>query len=134
MIYSEGGVALHTRSSKYGKLRNGIMISVPPALIKRSKSHIHVFPFGVMAILGLNGYLWVGKPLERITEKDATDDTLLYSNKNEDISDIEMEHIIRVCSCIDRLASKFMNISEKSILDAYQKSQALQLHELSASL
>ncbi|EFC42010.1 predicted protein [Naegleria gruberi] len=50
---------LQTRSSRYGKLVNGIMIRVHPSLVKRCTQHFHIFPFGVRVILGKNGYLWI---------------------------------------------------------------------------
>jgi hypothetical protein len=38
-VMSEGGVALHTRSSKYGKLVGGQLLTVPANLVKRQKQH-----------------------------------------------------------------------------------------------
>ena len=34
-------------------------MSVPPALIKRCKSHLHTFDFGVSMVFGNNGYVWL---------------------------------------------------------------------------
>ena len=36
-IHSDGSVALHTRSSKYGKLTQGQLIQVPSFLVKKQK-------------------------------------------------------------------------------------------------
>jgi exosome complex component RRP4 len=85
MTYSDGALALHTRSPKYGKLRNGVMLKVPPALVKRSKSHIHNFQFGVIAILGLNGFVWVGKSVDKgpLDKSDDDHSISLYSNQND---------------------------------------------------
>ncbi|KAI9136166.1 hypothetical protein BKA69DRAFT_1105751 [Paraphysoderma sedebokerense] len=83
-FFSDGSIGLHTRSVKYGKLRNGSFVSVASSLVKRCKSHFHSLPCGVDVILGLNGYIWVSKHVEdrereegRITRED------LYGNKNE---------------------------------------------------
>lgn len=57
-------MSLHTRSLKYGKLRNGLLQPLSPHLIRRLKSHFHHLPppcgpQGVDVILGLNGWVWV---------------------------------------------------------------------------
>ena len=38
-VHSDGGVSLHTRSLKYGKLSQGSLLKVSPSLIKRRKTH-----------------------------------------------------------------------------------------------
>jgi len=58
-LYSDGAVALHTRSLKYGKLSQGTLVNVSPSLIKRRKTHFHQLPCGASVILGNNGYVWI---------------------------------------------------------------------------
>jgi exosome complex component RRP4 len=63
-FFGDGAMSLHTRSLKYGKLRNGLLQPLPPHLIRRLKSHFHHLPppcgpSGVDVILGLNGWVWV---------------------------------------------------------------------------
>ncbi|CAM9546939.1 unnamed protein product, partial [Ectocarpus sp. 8 AP-2014] len=59
-VNSDGGIALHTRSLKYGKLENGQLVSVPPVLIRRLKQHVVSLPdTGVDVILGTNGNVWI---------------------------------------------------------------------------
>ncbi|KAH3899224.1 probable Exosome complex component RRP4 [Saccharomycodes ludwigii] len=60
-LFQDGAAALHTRSLKYGKLRNGFFLEVPNSLIIRSKDHTHDLPGGVTVILGVNGYIWLRK-------------------------------------------------------------------------
>ncbi|RKO94873.1 hypothetical protein CAUPRSCDRAFT_9630, partial [Caulochytrium protostelioides] len=60
-FYQDGAIALHTRSLKYGKLADGVMVAVPSALVKRLKSHFVVLDHGVSMILGLNGYVWISR-------------------------------------------------------------------------
>lgn len=55
----DGLPALHTRSTRYGKLRQGVLVAVPAALVKRCKSHFHACDFGVSFVLGVNGFVWV---------------------------------------------------------------------------
>ncbi len=43
-VMSEGSVALHTRSTKYGKLAAGQLLEVPASLIKRQKQHFVSIP------------------------------------------------------------------------------------------
>ena len=39
------------------------MLQVPPALVKRCKTHYHNLPCGATVILGNNGYIWIGPPM-----------------------------------------------------------------------
>jgi len=70
-LYQDGGASLHTRSLKYGKLRNGIFLKVPSSLIIRAKNHSHHLPGNVSIIIGVNGYIWLRK---------TTDDLLTDNN------------------------------------------------------
>ncbi|QPG74349.1 hypothetical protein FOA43_001676 [Brettanomyces nanus] len=60
-LFQDGSASLHTRSLKYGKLRNGVFVLVPSNLIIRAKNHAHDLPGGVSIILGVNGYCWIYK-------------------------------------------------------------------------
>lgn len=60
-IFSNGSASLHTRSLKYGKLRNGIFLKVPSSLIVKQKNHSYDLPGNVSIILGVNGYIWLCK-------------------------------------------------------------------------
>ena len=89
-LFQDGAASLHTRSLKYGKLRNGVFVSIPPMLVVRSKSHMYSLGQGVHCILGTNGYVWVSKDV-KIAEKGKVSITRLeeeaseamYSNENE---------------------------------------------------
>jgi exosome complex component RRP4 len=81
-FYQDGSVSLHTRSMKYGKLRNGSLVSVPASLIKRSKTHLITLEIGVDLILGLNGCIWVSKHIY-LTPEQMNEPEHLYSNQNE---------------------------------------------------
>lgn len=58
-FYQHGGMAVHTRSMRYGKLENGLMVVVPPSLMKRLSQHFVRLPCGVDAIFALNGRIWL---------------------------------------------------------------------------
>jgi len=58
-VRPDGGCNIHTRSLKYGKLANGMLAVVHPALIKRLRQHFVTLEVGVDLILGCNGYVWL---------------------------------------------------------------------------
>jgi exosome complex component RRP4 len=58
-VQADGGLQLHARSAKYGRLANGVLVRVPPSLVRRLKQHVVTLPCGVDAILGLNGFIWL---------------------------------------------------------------------------
>lgn len=63
--FNDGSASLHTRSLKYGKLRNGMFVKVNSSLIVRTKNHMHDMPGGVSVILGVNGYCWIFKTKQK---------------------------------------------------------------------
>ncbi|GBE61012.1 exosome component 2 [Babesia ovata] len=68
-LQQNGTVLLQTRTSKYGRLTNGILVKVKPNLMLRQSKHMHDLPFGGSLILGCNGFIWLAPSDER---KDAT--------------------------------------------------------------
>ncbi|KAJ1888203.1 Exosome complex component rrp4 [Kickxella alabastrina] len=118
--FADGALSLHTRSIQYGKLRNGQMVSVFPQLVPRSRSHFHSLPCGVDVVLGVNGYVWVSKHVP--ASKVEANAELIYSDKNEFISDEEREAIARVANCIQLLNRLYVKITDTSIIFAYEAS------------
>ncbi|CAO3690821.1 unnamed protein product [Umbelopsis ramanniana] len=122
-FFVDGAIGLHTRGHQFSKLRNGSLVVVPSALVQRCKSHFHLLPCGVHLVLGLNGYIWVSKPV--IGNPESTDEADIertYSNKNDIIDDAERESIARVCNCLRALAKKFMHINDTIIIYTYEAS------------
>lgn len=121
-FFGDGSASLHTRNmNKYGKLRNGCLVIVPSALIKRSKSHFVTLSCNVDLILGLNGYIFVQKR-SIVVAGMAVDTDLLYSDKNDKISAEERQVIARVCNIIRALADNKISIYDSIIEYAYQVS------------
>ncbi|KAI9440780.1 exosome complex exonuclease rrp4 [Lactarius indigo] len=121
-FFADGAMSLHTRSLKYGKLKNGQLVSVPPILIRRLKSHFCSLPSGVDLILGLNGYIWISKHV-RDNEKEGHegfDAEAVYSNQNDDIDDATRTAIARVSNIIRVLASRSVPITDSIVLEAYE--------------
>ncbi|KAF7360498.1 Exosome complex component rrp4 [Mycena venus] len=94
-FFADGAMSLHTRSLKYGKLRNGQLVTIPPILVRRLKSHFITLPCGVDLILGLNGYIWF-------------------------IDDSTRTAISRVANIIQVLASHFVPLTDTLLLEAYE--------------
>ncbi|GER24793.1 exosome complex component rrp4 [Striga asiatica] len=61
----DGCLHLQARSQKYGKLKRGQLLTIPPYLVKKRKQHFHYLDqFGIDLILGCNGFIWVGQHVE----------------------------------------------------------------------
>ncbi|XP_021922562.1 exosome complex component RRP4 isoform X2 [Zootermopsis nevadensis] len=58
-VYDDGSLSLYTRSLKYGKLCQGVLVKVFPSLVKRCKNHFHNLPCGASIIIGNNGFIWI---------------------------------------------------------------------------
>ncbi|EPT00972.1 hypothetical protein FOMPIDRAFT_1023524 [Fomitopsis schrenkii] len=121
-FFADGAMSLHTRSLRYGKLRNGQLVTISPALIRRLKSHFLSLPCGVDLILGLNGYIWVSKHVKQTEQEgeEAFDAEAVYSNKNDDIDDATRLAVSRVSNIIRILAAHFIPLTDTLLLDAYE--------------
>ncbi|KAI8868621.1 hypothetical protein GQ42DRAFT_148175 [Ramicandelaber brevisporus] len=128
-FFQDGTMSLHTRSLKYGKLRNGLLVTISPGLVKRSRAHFLVLPCGVDVILGVNGYVWVSKhvagkksAIGKGTETEI-DPEEVYSNVNDpSITHDERKNIARVANCIHALSSSFVHVNDATIMYAYEES------------
>ena len=100
-----GGLALlHTRSLRYGKLNQGILLKCSPSLIQPRKNHFHTFPFGISIIIGNNGFIWLSP-----TDQENT----------TSISVSIRENLTRIRNCILMLIKFNMLIYDVSILTCY---------------
>ncbi|XP_068104945.1 exosome complex component RRP4 [Hyperolius riggenbachi] len=124
-VYSDGALSLHTRSLKYGKLGQGVLVQVSPSLIKRRKTHFHNLPCGASIILGNNGFIWLF-PTPEQTDEEAGG----FVTNLEPISLSDREVISRLRNCILALASQKMLLYDTSILYCYEASQAHQIKDL----
>jgi exosome complex component RRP4 len=136
-------MSLHTRSLKYGKLRNGLLIELAPRLVRRLKSHFYHLPppcgpVGVDVILGLNGYVWVsmgtpqgsreggeGFDAEGVYRADndvscVRDDALLHANMLQEITPESRQAITDVANVIKTFASHDIPLADTLIAEGYQ--------------
>lgn len=125
-VHSDGALSLHTRSFRYGKLSQGVLVKVFPSLIKRSKTHFHNLPVGVSIILGNNGSIWIC-PIINTSEDSAAS---FVQNLEEIIPRQERESISRIRNCILALAFCKMMLYDTSILYAYEESLKYNVAEL----
>lgn len=144
MVYTLGMASLHTRSLKYGKLRNGVFLKVPLLLVVKQKNHSYDMPGNVSIILGVNGYVWISKtPKLRkaaaggkiqaaldslgqytpgITRLEEESSWEIYSDKNDEISAAERQTITQYYNVIQALAAGELGITEQRIRMGYELS------------
>ncbi|RSH81538.1 exosome non-catalytic core subunit rrp4 [Saitozyma podzolica] len=126
-FFGDGAISLHTRSLRYGKLRNGLLLSLPPRLIRRLKSHFHHIPppcgpSGVDVILGLNGLVWVaaGTGEDRREGGEGFDAEGVYSDKNDVRNPPSSRTAISLVSnLINLFAAHNVPLSDTLLLDAH---------------
>ncbi|KAK6636815.1 Exosome complex component RRP4 [Polyplax serrata] len=125
-ISSDGCLQLHTRSLKYGKLSQGILIKVFPSLVRRRKTHFHSLPCGANIILGNNGFIWISPTSIEDTKGGFTQDLQLKVSKSDRIV------LGRLRNCILALANSKISLYDTSIMYAYEESQKYTVSELLA--
>jgi len=135
-IFNNGIASLHTRSLKYGKLRNGIFLKVPSSLIIKLKNHSFDLPGNVSIILGINGYIWLYKTSSTANDNSshATANKIIESSKtnfapsNVAITRLEQESSWEIYS--DLNTSNISNTVRSNITRYYNVLKALSHCEL----
>ena len=105
----------------------GELVSVQSTLVRRMRSHFVTFSWGVEVILGMNGYIWVGKPRKAISELDLD---AIYSSELSETTREEREQIIRTSFAIRCLDKIFKNIDDSSISVMYERIKGISLKDL----
>ena len=124
-IFNDGSLSLHTRSLKYGKLGQGVMVKVSPSLVKRRKTHFHTLPFGASIILGNNGFIW-------IYQTGGTDDEGGggFTADLNVVQHIEREVMSRLRNVVLALANSGTMLWDTSIIYGYEASTKYSVTEL----
>ncbi|KAL4609407.1 exosome complex component RRP4 [Arapaima gigas] len=117
-VFSDGALSLHTRSLKYGKLGQGVLVQVSPSLVKRQKTHFHNLPCGASIIMGNNGYIWL-YPTPGQQDEEAGG----YYTSLEPISLADREVISRLRNCILALTAHKVLLYDTSVLYCYESSR-----------
>ncbi|KAF2154977.1 hypothetical protein K461DRAFT_276155 [Myriangium duriaei CBS 260.36] len=140
-LFGDGSAALHARSLKYGKLRNGVLVDVGSrragagaGAVKRSNRH--VFELSTRAgevevLVGVNGFVYVCMPAKvgggmkqgagmgvggEMGEEAAR---AMYSTQNDEIPATLRREIGRVASCVKVLAAEGVRVDEEAIRRCY---------------
>ncbi|XP_077778253.1 exosome complex component RRP4 isoform X2 [Podarcis muralis] len=116
-VFSDGAVSLHTRSLKYGKLGQGVLVQVSPSLVKRQKTHFHDLTCGASVILGNNGFIWIYP-----TPKQKNEEAGGFITNLEPVPLSDREVISRLRNCVVALAEQKQMLYDTSILYCYEAS------------
>lgn len=139
-IYQDGAASLHTRSLKYGKLRNGIFLAVSGTGggggVVRARRQVWTVETGngggeVDVVLGVNGYIWICKHTSgelaatttasqvSITRLEETVSSSIYSSRNDDIAPSTRREIARLAGCIRALVEAGVRVDEDMVMRTY---------------
>ncbi|XP_054076863.1 exosome complex component RRP4 isoform X1 [Rissa tridactyla] len=124
-VFSDGAVSLHTRSLKYGKLGQGVLVQVSPSLVKRQKTHFHDLPCGASVILGNNGFIWIYPTPEQKDEEAGG-----FTTNLEPVPLSDREVISRLRNCIVALVTQQLMLFDTSILYCYEASLPHQIKDI----
>ncbi|OAA42131.1 hypothetical protein NOR_04980 [Metarhizium rileyi] len=137
-LHQDGAASLHTRSLKYGKLRNGIFVGVSGTGggggVVRSKRQLWTMEGANAAgridvLLGVNGYIWISKHVESevaaeaagINRMEESVSSRVYSSQNDDIDVATMREIARVRSVILALVENGLRVDEDMVGRGYME-------------
>lgn len=150
-LHQDNTASLHTRSLKYGKLRNGLFTSLSGAgggiLSRRGgvvRSRRQVFTLNTAAgeidvVLGVNGYIFISKHTKTtadskevgINRLDESVTETLYSSQNDDMEPAIMREITRVSTLIKGLVACGTKVDEDMIVKVYEGAVELDAEEQS---
>lgn len=143
-LYNDGSAVLHTRSLKYGKLRNGVFMAVSGTGggggVVRARRHAFTIEVSgaegsnekMDVILGVNGYIWIARHVEGegaaaessgpgITRIEESVGLNVYSSQNDPISLDTMREIARVRGVITALVEHGLRVDEEMVTKGYSE-------------
>ncbi|KAF2275363.1 uncharacterized protein EI97DRAFT_450956 [Westerdykella ornata] len=150
-LHQDNTASLHTRSLKYGKLRNGLFTALSGAgggiLSRRGgvvRSRRQVFTLETHAgevdvVLGVNGYIFVskhntvgaeGKDVSITRLEEGVSETL-YSSENDELSPGVLREIMRVSTLIRGLVACGNRVDEDTIVRVYEGAVEMEAEERS---
>lgn len=145
-IHQDGSASLHTRSLKYGKLRNGVFLAVTGTGgsgggigggggVVRARRQVWTVETAhsggeVDIYLGINGYIWICAHTSSSINhpEDSAHPSAIYSRKNDYISPETRREITRLVGCVRALVQGGVRVDEDTVMRAYNVSLDL-LHE-----
>ena len=142
-LHQDGAASLHTRSLRYGKLRNGLFVAVSGVGggggVVRAKRQVWTVDAAnaaarVDVLLGVNGYVFISKHLDADAAADAAaaaagsssrmDEAVssrTYSSQNDAIDTTTMREIARLRSVILALVDNGLAVDEDTVTKAYHE-------------
>ncbi|CAL8577453.1 Exosome complex component rrp4 [Xanthoria parietina] len=144
-VYQDGAASLHTRSLRYGKLRNGVFIRVSGTggggSVVRARRQVWTINTAngggdVDVVLGVNGYIWIckhsrgelvasseeAKKMNEITRMEEAVSESMYSNRNDEIPPQTRREIARLTGCVKALVENGIRVDEEMVMAAYHAS------------
>ncbi|KAL8870468.1 MAG: hypothetical protein Q9174_003500 [Haloplaca sp. 1 TL-2023] len=144
-VHQDGSASLHTRSLRYGKLRNGIFMRVSGTGggggVIRSRRQVWTVQTAngggdVDVVLGVNGYIWIckhsrgelvasseeAKKMNEITRMEEAISESMYSNRNDEILPQTRREIARLTGCVRALVDNGVRVDEEMVMAAYNAS------------
>lgn len=148
-LHGDNTASLHTRSLKYGKLRNGLFTSLSGAGggilsrrggVVRSKRQTFTLPTAageIDVVLGVNGYIFVSvHQKSKEDQKDVSITSLeqgvsetLYSSQNDEMSPEIAKEITRVSTLVKGLVACGRRVDEDMIARVYEGAVDLEAEE-----
>ena len=147
-LFSDGAAVLHTRSLKYGKLRNGLFAAVSGTGggggVVRARRQAFVLDTGagfadaggaddkLDVVLGVNGYIWISKHVEGegpaaetsgpgITRAEEHVGLNVYSSQNDPLPPATMREIARVRGVVSALVENGLRVDEDTVTRGYHE-------------
>ncbi|PNP54873.1 hypothetical protein THARTR1_04562 [Trichoderma harzianum] len=137
-LHQDGAASLHTRSLKYGKLRNGVFVAVGGTGggggVVRSKRQLWTMETSnggskIDVLLGVNGYIWISKHIESdvaaeaagINRMEESVSSQIYSSQNNHIDVPTMREIARCRSVILALVENGVKVDEDTVTRGYHE-------------
>jgi exosome complex component RRP4 len=138
-VHQDGTASLHTRSLKFGKLRNGYFMSVSGAGggagnrrggVARSRRQVFTLTASrrggeIDVILGVNGYIWISKHIEPpkevgLNKMEEVASLQIYSSQNDEVAPETRREIARVGGCVRALVEAGKRVDEDMVVRAYE--------------
>ncbi|OAA55471.1 exosome component 2 [Cordyceps fumosorosea ARSEF 2679] len=144
-LHADGAASLHTRSLKYGKLRNGVFASVSGvgggAGVVRAKRQAWTMEAAAGAgaahkidvLLGVNGYVWISRHVESeapaeaagVNRMEESVSSRVYASQNDEVDVPTMREIARVRSVVLALVEAGLRVDEDTVTRGYHEAVEL---------
>lgn len=147
-LFQDGGAVLHTRSLKYGKLRNGVFMAVSGtgggSGVVRSRRQVWTLESAnnggpIDVILGVNGYVWISKHVDPVIPEEAKNQqtgitnleevvsATMYSSQNDRIEPETMREIARIRGVVTALVENGLRVDEDMVTKGYNEAVEMAL-------